>query len=123
MQVAILDHRHQFCRARFEEPDLHTRILFFVRGHKGREEGSKRVRGSADSQDAGSATAERAACGEHRVRLAQQSAAVTKKLLAFSRQQESAAQIVEQRKPQLFLQSLNPARQRRLSDAQFGCGP
>jgi hypothetical protein len=47
---------------------------------------------------------------------------VTKKFFPFARQQESAAPIVEQPETQLVLQRFNPARQRRLSDAQLGCG-
>src|SRR6516165_6551433 len=50
MQLAVLDHRHQFRRARFKKPDPHTRVLLFILAHEGREEGSKRVRSSSDSQ-------------------------------------------------------------------------
>jgi hypothetical protein len=80
------------------------------------------VRSSSDPQDAGPAVAKRAAGGEHRLCLGQQSTAVTKKFFPFARQQESAAPIVEQPETQLVLQRFNPARQRRLSDAQLGCG-
>jgi hypothetical protein len=82
----VLDHRQQFCRARFKKPEPHTRILLFILIHKGREEGSKRVGSSSDSQHAGSAAAKRAAGGEHRLCLGQQSATMTKKFLPFARQ-------------------------------------
>src|SRR6516162_10084541 len=86
MQLAVLDHRHQFGRAGFKKPDAHTRVLLFILAHEGREEGSQRVRSSSDSQDAGSAAAKRATGGEHRLGLGQQSAAMTKKLLPLARQ-------------------------------------
>src|SRR5262245_16664095 len=96
MQLAVLDHRQEFCRARFKKPDLDTRILLFKLGHEGREEGGKRVRSSSNSQDAGSAGAKRAAGGMHHLCLGQQNATMSKKFFPFARQQEPAAQIVEQ---------------------------
>jgi hypothetical protein len=47
---------------------------------------------------------------------------MTKKFFSFARQQQPAAQIIEQPETELVLQRLDPARQCRLSDAQLGCG-